>query len=215
MVGNRVAAVPGIDGRAAGRALAKADPALGRAIRRHGSFALNLNRGGTPFTVLAHAVINQQLSNKAAASIEARLVATLGGDYSPDAVAAADLDLLRSAGLSRAKAATLRDLAAKTLDGTIPGFRRLARMSDETIVEHLTQVKGVGAWTAQMFLMFSLARPDVMPAGDYGVRKGFQRLYALPELPAPKAILAHAERWRPWRSVASWYLWRVADGKAD
>jgi DNA-3-methyladenine glycosylase II len=203
------------DPKAAVRALMRADPILGRAIRRHGAFALTLNRGGMPFSVLGHAVINQQLSNKAAATIEARLVAALGGRFTPEVVAAADIAMLRGAGLSAAKASTLRDLAAKSLDGTIPGFRVLARMSDDEIVAHLTQVKGVGLWTAQMFLMFSLGRPDVMPAQDYGVRKGFQRVYEHAELPAPKAILEHAERWRPWRSVASWYLWRVLDAKPD
>ena len=201
------------DPKAAVRALTRADPILGRAIRRHGAFALTLNRGGTPFSVLGHAVINQQLSNKAAATIEARLVAALGGRFTPEIVAAADIAVLRGAGLSAAKAATLRDLAAKSLDGTISGFRVLGRMKDDEIVAHLTQVKGVGLWTAQMFLMFSLGRPDVMPAQDYGVRKGFQRVYEHAELPAPKAILEYAERWRPWRSVASWYLWRVLDAK--
>jgi DNA-3-methyladenine glycosylase II len=195
------------------RALTKADPVLGRAIKRHGAYAVTIHRGGTPFSLLAHAVINQQLSGKAAATIEARLVAALGGVLKPETVAAAPFDVLRGAGLSRAKAATLQDLAAKTLDGTIPNFRKLDRMSDETVIEHLTAVKGVGVWTAQMFLMFSLARPDIMPVGDLGVRKGFQRLYKHEEMPAPKAILDHAERWRPWRSVASWYLWRAADGK--
>jgi DNA-3-methyladenine glycosylase II len=207
--------MPAIDAKVAIRALTRADPILGRAIRRHGAFALTLNRGGTPFSVLAHAVINQQLSNKAAATIEARLVAALGGRFTPEIVAAAEMNVLRSAGLSGAKAATLRDLAAKSLDGTIPSFRALARMSDDEIVTHLTQVKGVGVWTAQMFLMFSLGRPDVMPAQDYGVRKGFQRVYEHVELPAPKAILEYAERWRPWRSVASWYLWRVLDAEPD
>lgn len=199
------------DAVAAIRALTRADPILGRAIKRHGAFALAVNRGGTPFERLAHAVVRQQLSNKAAAAIEARLIAALGGACTPEAVAAATFDALRSAGLSRAKATTLQDLAAKTLDGSIPGFRKLDRMGDEAITEHLTQVKGVGVWTAQMFLMFSLARPDVMPVTDFGVRKGFQRVYGHAVLPAPKAVLDHAEIWRPWRSVASWYLWRAAD----
>jgi DNA-3-methyladenine glycosylase II len=195
------------------RALTKADPVLGRAIKRHGKYAVTIHRGGTPFSLLAHAVINQQLSGKAAATIEARLVGALGGVLTPKTIAAAPFDVLRGAGLSRAKAATLQDLAAKTLDGTIPGFRKLDRMSDETVIEHLTAVKGVGVWTAQMFLMFSLARPDIMPVGDLGVRKGFQRIFDHEEMPAPKAILDYAEIWRPWRSVASWYLWRIADAK--
>lgn len=202
------------EGRAAIRALTKADPILGRAIKRHGAYAVTIHRGGTPFSLLAHAVINQQLSGKAAATIEARLVAALGGGVlTPKAVAAAPFDVLRAAGLSRAKAGTLQDLAAKTLDGTIPGFRKLGRMSDDAVIEHLTAVKGVGVWTAQMFLMFSLARPDVMPVTDFGVRKGFQRVYGHDVMPAPKAVLEYAEIWRPWRSIASWYLWRAADVK--
>jgi DNA-3-methyladenine glycosylase II len=162
--------------------------------------------------LLTRAVINQQLSNKAAATIEARLVAALDGGLTPQSVLAAGLERLRSVGLSRAKSLALRDLAAKTLDGTVPSFRKLGRMSDDTIIEHLTQVKGIGLWTAQMFLIFSLARPDVMPAEDLGVRKGFQLLYGHRELPPAKAVLSYAEIWRPWRSVATWYLWRAADG---
>jgi DNA-3-methyladenine glycosylase II len=202
------------DAKVAIRALAKADPVLGRAIRRHGPYAFTVHRGGTPFSLLAHAVINQQLSGKAAATIEARLVAALGGALTPKTVAAAKFDVLRNIGLSRAKATTLQDLAAKTLDGTIPGFAKLRRMSDEAVIQHLTQVKGIGLWTAQMFLMFSLSRPDVMPAHDLGVRKGFQRLFDHDALPAPQAVLDYAELWRPWRSVATWYLWRAADAKA-
>ncbi len=120
-----------IDAKAAIRALTKADPVLGRAIKRHGAYAVTIHRGGTPFSLLAHAVINQQLSGKAAATIEARLVAALGGVLSPETVATAAFDVLRGAGLSRAKATTLQDLAAKTLDGTIPDFRKLDRMTDE------------------------------------------------------------------------------------
>jgi len=202
------------DGKAAIRALTRADPIMGRAIKRHGAFAIDIRRGRTPFELLAHAVIRQQLSNKAAATIESRLVAALGGACTPETVSAATFDTLRGAGLSRAKAATLQDLAKKTLDGTIPGFRKLHRMSDDAVVEHLTTVKGVGVWTAQMFLMFSLARPDIMPVTDFGVRKGFQLVYGRKELPAPGFILKHAEIWRPWRSVATWYLWRAADAKS-
>ncbi len=201
------------DAQVAIRALTKSDPILGRAIREHGAFALKLKQALTPFALLTRAVINQQLSNKAAATIEARLVAALSGGLTPESVLDAGLDRLRGVGLSRAKSLALQDLAAKTLDGTVPSFRRLGRMSDDTIIEHLTQVKGIGLWTAQMFLIFSLARPDVMPAQDLGVRKGFQLLYGGRELPSVQAVLSHAEIWRPWRSVATWYLWRAADGK--
>lgn len=200
------------DAQVAIRALTKSDPVLARAIRKHGAFALKLKQARTPFALLTRAVVNQQLSNKAAATIEARLVAALGGGLTPQSVLDAGLDRLRGVGLSRAKSKALQDLAAKTLDGTVPSFRKLGRMSDDTIIEHLTQVQGIGLWTAQMFLIFSLARPDVMPAQDLGVRKGFQLLYGRRELPTVQAVLSHAEIWRPWRSVATWYLWRAADG---
>jgi DNA-3-methyladenine glycosylase II len=192
--------------------LTKSDPVLGRAMRQHGEFALKLKRGRTPFSLLTRAVINQQLSNKAAATIEARLIAALGGVLTPEGVLAAGLERLRGVGLSRAKSMALQDLAGRTLDGTIPSFRKLSHMSDDTITEHLTQVRGIGLWSAQMFLIFSLARPDVMPAQDLGVRKGFQLLYRHRELPSTQAVLSHAEIWRPWRTVATWYLWRAADG---
>jgi len=200
------------DAKVAMRALTRTDPVLGRAIRGHGAFALKPRRDRTPFALLTRAVINQQLSNKAAATIEARLIAALGDGLTPESVLAAGPERLRAVGLSRAKSSALLDLAAKTLDGTIPSFRALSRMSDDTIIEHLTQVRGIGLWSAQMFLIFSLARPDVMPAQDLGVRKGFQLLYGGRELPSPQAVLSHAEIWRPWRSVAAWYLWRVTDG---
>jgi DNA-3-methyladenine glycosylase II len=200
------------DAQVAIRALTKRDPVLGRAIREHGAFALKLKQARTPFALLTRAVINQQLSNKAAATIETRLVAALGGSLTPQSVLDAGLERLRAVGLSRAKSLALQDLAAKTCDGTVPSFRRLGRMSDDTIIEHLTQVQGIGLWTAQMFLIFSLARPDVMPAQDLGVRKGFQLLYGRRELPSVQAVLSYAEIWRPWRSVATWYLWRAADG---
>jgi DNA-3-methyladenine glycosylase II len=200
------------DAQVAIRALTKTDPVLRRAIRQHGAFALKLRHGRTPFSLLTRAVINQQLSNKAAATIEARLVTALGGGLTPQGVLAAGSERLRGVGLSRAKSLALQDLAAKTLDGTIPSFRKLGRMSDDTIIEHLTQVQGIGLWTAQMFLIFSLGRPDVMPAQDLGVRKGFQLLYGYRELPSVQAVLSYAEIWRPWRSVATWYLWRAADG---
>jgi DNA-3-methyladenine glycosylase II len=202
-----------IDATAAIRALARADPALGRIMRRHGAFAPDIRRGGTPFERLGDAIVRQQLSNVVADVIAARLKAALGGAWRAEAIGDASDETLRGAGLSRAKVAALRDLAAKTLDGTIPGFPALDAMADDAIVAHLTQVKGIGVWTAEMFLIFALGRPDVMPAQDLGVRRGFQRVFDLAELPPPPAILDHAERWRPWRTVASWYLWRAAEAR--
>jgi DNA-3-methyladenine glycosylase II len=116
---------------------------------------------------------------------------------------------LRAAGLSAAKLAALKDLAAKTLDGTVPTLPRLRRMEDEQIIEHLTEVRGIGRWTVEMLLMSRLGRPDVLPVGDFAVRKGFQLTYDLEEMPKPKALTEYGERWRPFRSVASWYMWEA------
>jgi DNA-3-methyladenine glycosylase II len=118
---------------------------------------------------------------------------------------------LRAAGLSGAKLAALQDLAAKTLDGTVPTLAKLRRMNDEEIIEHLTKVRGIGRWTVEMLLMSRLGRPDVLPVGDFAVRKGFQLTYNLEEMPKPKALAEYGERWRPFRSVASWYMWQAVD----
>jgi DNA-3-methyladenine glycosylase II len=120
---------------------------------------------------------------------------------------------LRRAGLSRQKIAAVKDLAAKTLDGTVPPLAKIRRMSEEEIHERLTQVHGIGEWSVQMFLMFRLGRPDVLPVYDYGIQKGFQRVYGHKDVPKPQVILEHAERWRPYRSIASWYLWRALEEK--
>ncbi len=120
------------------------------------------------------------------------------------------LPTLRKAGLSRAKALALRDLAQKTLDGTVPTARAIARLSDEEIIERLIEVRGIGRWTVEMLLIFRLGRPDVLPVHDYGVRKGYAAWFRRP-LPAPKQLAAYGERWRPYRSIASWYLWRAAE----
>jgi DNA-3-methyladenine glycosylase II len=130
----------------------------------------------------------------------------------PADVAAMPEEKLRSAGLSRAKTAAIKDLAEKALDGTVPASARaLEKLSDAEIVERLTAVRGIGPWTVEMLLIFRLARPDVLPATDYGVRKGFAQVRGLKDLPSPKELLAFGERWRPYRTVASWYLWRVLD----
>jgi 3-methyladenine DNA glycosylase/8-oxoguanine DNA glycosylase len=215
-IGSLPAPVPtssqeGLDPVEAVRVLSAADPALAGVILETGPFVLEPRRGSTPFERLAEAVVHQQLSNAIAATITGRVKNALNGDWTPEALLRADHELLRACGLSQAKANTLRALAEKTVDGTIPGYRSLQRMTDQEIVERLTTVKGVGVWTAQMFLMFSLLRPDVMPATDYGIRRGFQIVVRTPDLPTPAAIEAHAECWRPYRTVASWYLWRAAD----
>jgi 3-methyladenine DNA glycosylase/8-oxoguanine DNA glycosylase len=120
-------------------------------------------------------------------------------------------DALHAAGLSRSKLLALRDLAAKTLDGHVPTLAQARRMDDEAIIEHLTEVHGIGRWTAQMLLMFRLGRPDVLPVGDFGVRKGFAVAFRKPEMPLPAVVDKRGERWRPYRSVASWYLWRASE----
>ena len=166
---------------------------------------------GDPYRMLLQSVIYQQLAGAAARTIDGRVRAAWRGRYPrPELLLAAPDTQLRAAGLSRQKITALRSIAEHFDDGRVSG-RRLARMGDEDVIECVTQIRGVGVWTAHMLLMFSLGRPDVLPVGDYGVRKGAMQLYGLRELPKPKELEALAEPWRPYRSVASWYLWRVVD----
>ena len=191
------------------RALARRDPVLGALIRRVG--ACGLVPRGDPYRYLVRSVLYQQITGHAARAIEARLRAAFGGRIpAPARLRAAREAQLRACGLSRQKIASLQAIAAAFDDGVLDA-RRLARMDDDAVVEAVTVVRGVGPWTAHMLLMFSLGRPDVLPVGDYGVRKGAMMLYGLPELPRPAQLEALAEPWRPWRSVASWYLWRVVE----
>lgn len=200
------------DARAAVTALRRIDPALGRAIETFGPFAMTRQAMRTPFEALLRAIVYQQLSGRAAGAIHARVLALFDGrPPTPRALAALSEEQLRGTGLSRAKTAAARDLAAKTIARVVPGTRALRAMPDDEIVARLVQVRGVGRWTVEMLLMSHLARPDVLPATDLGIRRGFARVHGLEELPAPADLLAHGERWRPWRTVASWYLWRAAD----
>jgi DNA-3-methyladenine glycosylase II len=214
------------DAAAAIAALSAADPKLGKLIARAGPLTMRLAGGQSPFEALTESIIYQQLHGKAAAAIHARLMAGFadasGGARHPDPQQLLDCPTaqLRAAGLSHNKTLALRDLAAKTLDGTVPTLARIRRMSDDAILEHLTQVRGIGVWTVQMMLIFRLGRPDVMPSGDYGVRKGFALTFqglkpttkVTPDLLAtPAEIERRAKKWTPWRSVASWYLWRACD----
>jgi DNA-3-methyladenine glycosylase II len=194
------------------RRLAASDPPLARLMERAGPFALQLRPLQSPFEALARNIVYQQLHGAAAAAIHARLLALFGGRKlrPAEVLAAADEDL-RGAGLSASKLAALRDLAAKSLDGTVPTLARLRRMPDDEIVERLTQVRGIGRWTVEMLLIFGLGRPDVLPTGDFAVRKGFALTYGLAESPKPKELEAYGERWRPYRSVASWYMWRAVE----
>ncbi len=169
--------------------------------------------GGDYFKALVRSIIYQQVSGKAAASILTRFIALFSGKKfpTPDDVRRTPVRKLRSAGLSVQKASYIKDLAEKFLDGTIE-HRALHRMETGAIVEHLTQVRGVGVWTAHMFLIFTLNRPDVLPVGDLGIRKGFQIVYGLRTLPDAEKMEKLAKPWRAHASAASWYLWRAADG---
>jgi len=198
------------------RHLSAADPVLAKLIARAGPFALKIRKLHDPFEALARNIVFQQLHGKAAEAIHARVLALFGGGrLRPEDVLGADEEEMRGAGLSAAKLAALRDLAAKTLDGTVPTLARMRRMTDEEIVERLTQVRGIGRWTVEMLLMFRLGRPDVLPVGDFAVRKGFAVAYGLKESPKPKALEEYGERWRPYRSVASWYMWRAVELPAE
>jgi len=192
------------------RWLIRRDPVLGSVIRRVGPCGLRRREG--PYRYLVRSVLYQQLAGAAAHAIEARFRAYFGGRVPPPALlAAAPVFRLRKLGLSRQKAEAVRSIARAFEDGRVRP-RRLPHLADEQVVDAVTCIRGVGEWTAHMLLIFSLQRPDVLPVGDYGVRKGAQRLYRLGELPRPRTLTALAEPWRPYRSVASWYLWRATDG---
>ena len=191
--------------------LRNADARLGTVIARLGPCAMRPRRQIYPS--LFRSILYQQLAGPAATAIHERVCARFGGVTPPPAdFLRARTDVLRRAGLSRQKLAYLRDLAAHFADGRLQAHR-LARLSDADLIDAVTAVHGVGEWTAHMLMIFSLGRPDVLPVGDYGVRKGMQRIYRLRELPKPPTMERIAAPWRPYRSIASWYLWRVLDDK--
>lgn len=197
--------------RAAAQDLAARHEVLDGLHRRHG--APNLRRGARAdarFEALASSIAYQQLAGRAAATIWARVKAVVGEPFTPEAVLATDPEALRGAGLSGAKTASLLDLAAKSADGTIR-LDRIGRLDDEVVVEHLTVVRGIGRWTAQMFLLFDLRRLDVWPTGDYGVRAGYARAFGLHEMPTEREMLALGAPFTPYRSVLAWWCWREAD----
>jgi len=191
--------------------LAKVCKDMGRAVRGHDPFPTKFPRSKDPYRALVRAVVFQQLSGKAANTIHGRVIALFPGKEHPDPedLLKAKDEKLRSAGLSRQKAAALRDIAQKTLDGTIPPARALTRLSDEAIIERLTQARGVGRWTVEMYLLFTLGRPDVWPIDDLGVRKGAEIITGRSF--TPKELGAYGERWGPWRSAAAWHCWRATD----
>jgi 3-methyladenine DNA glycosylase/8-oxoguanine DNA glycosylase len=188
--------------------LRKSDPVLAALIARVGPCRLAPTALGSHFDAIAKAIVYQQLSGSAAATIHGRVTALLGdsGD-APRALLDLPDERLRAAGLSRQKLSYLRDLARRVVAGEL-AIERLHELADEAIVEALTAVHGVGPWTAEMFLMFRLGRPDVLPVLDYGIRKAVQRAYQLRKLPDAKRLRAIGEAWRPHRTVACWYLWR-------
>jgi DNA-3-methyladenine glycosylase II len=204
------------DRRALARAtrhLRRADPVIAAVMARVGTCRFAVEGGGSAFAALVESIMYQQITVRAAASIHRRLRRLVGRRHPrpADILGASGRDL-RACGLSRQKIAYLRDLAARATDG-LP-LRGLGRLDDETVIERLCEVKGIGRWTAEMFLIFRLGRFDVLPVHDYGIRKALQRAYGLRALPKPDWMRAKAEAWRPYRTVACWYLWRSVDGSA-
>jgi DNA-3-methyladenine glycosylase II len=184
------------------------DPVLAAVIATVGPCRLEVRRTGTHYDALVRSIIYQQLSGKAAATIHRRVLERFPGKRArPELVLASSDEALRSAGLSRQKIGYLRDLSSRVVDRSLP-LAHLGRLPDEAIIAHLVQVKGIGRWTAQMFLMFRLGRPDVLPELDLGIQNAIQRAYGLATRPAPAEVLRRGASWRPHASVASWYLWR-------
>jgi 3-methyladenine DNA glycosylase/8-oxoguanine DNA glycosylase len=193
--------------------LRRRDPVLAALIDRHGPPPPRRRvPAARRFATLAQMIVYQQLAGRAAASIHTRFVAALGGSVSPEAVLSTPPEVLASCGLSGAKSASIRDLAGKVVSGDVV-LDRIGRLSDDEVVDHLTQVRGIGPWTAQMFLMSSLGRLDVWPVGDYGVRAGFGRAWGLGEIPTPPQLDEMGETFRPYRSLVAWYCWRTVDDK--
>jgi DNA-3-methyladenine glycosylase II len=195
--------------------LRKTDARLARVIASVGACRFTQRTEGTHFDALLRAIVYQQLSGKAASTILGRVLAIYGGRYPTAAELLATPDeRLRAAGLSRQKLSYMRDLAQRVQEGTLP-IDQLHDLDDAQIIEALTAVKGIGRWSAQMFLMFRLGRPDVLPELDLGIRKGLQRAYRMRKLPTPKRVQAIGSRWSPYATYACWYLWRSLDGDAN
>lgn len=190
--------------------LSTADPELAEALRAMGPLGADRAREGTPLGLLVEAIVYQQVSTRAAATVMNRLREVLRHEWTPEAILTAEPERLRGAGLTRAKTAALLDLAARVLDGTVPEWEELQRLPDGEVVRRLTLVRGIGEWSAQMFLIFSLGRPDVMPAGDLGIRRGFRNLLRWERMPTPAEVLERSQGWRPHRTRVSLYLWEAA-----
>lgn len=201
------------DHRAAIAHIIKDDPYLAALIERTREFTLNIDEQQSPYESLLRAIAYQSIAGKAAAVIFGRIQAlgSNGRAPAPEELLRVPDQKLREAGLSAAKIAAVRDLAQKTIDGIVPTLEDAQNMSDAELVERLVSVRGIGAWTVEMFLIFRLARPDVLPVHDYGVQKGFALTYRKRRIPKPKELAKFGERWRPYRSVASWYMWRAVE----
>lgn len=192
--------------------LRKSDPVLAEIIGRVGEYRLQFREPN--FETLVRSIVYQQLSGRVASVILGRLVAAVGGKVTPANILKLRPARMRKLGLSGQKTAYIRDLARHTRDGAII-FEELLELPDAEVIERLTKVKGIGVWTVHMFLMFALRRTDVLPTGDLGIRNAIRKAYNLAEMPAPKDVEAIAERWRPYCTVASWYLWRSLEGDAN
>jgi DNA-3-methyladenine glycosylase II len=196
--------------------LSAADPVLGALIARVGPCRLEVEQRWSPFQALVQAVAHQQLNGRAARTILDRVIALHPGRRfpGPEDLLATPEENLRGAGLSRAKIASVKDISAKCIAGAVPTTRQLRTLDDDAIIESLTALRGVGRWTVEMLLIFKLGRLDVLPVGDFGVRKGFALTYRRRDLPKPADLLEHGQCWRPYRSIAAWYLWRALDAPA-
>jgi len=191
------------------------DPVMRELIRRHGACGLADDQHTDPYKALVHSIMSQQLSTKAAATIARRFDELFGGAFpGPAQVLAMPEDRLRSVGLSRMKVAFIRDLAGRIHEGSLR-LDELNGLSDEDVIRALTQVKGIGRWTAEMFLMFRLHRPDVLPVGDLGIVNAIKKQYRLRKTPSPERMMRIGEAWRPYRSIACWYLWASLDNAPD
>ena len=193
-------------------ALAKADPVLGRHVEKVGAYAIKRDEVSNLYETLAEAIVYQQLHAKAASTIFGRLKALgVSGFPTPDELLTLEEAKIRGAGLSNAKTRAVRDLAARQKAHELPSIDEAREIADALLVEKLTAVRGIGPWTVEMLLIFRLGRPDVLPSTDYGIRQGFQKVFRTKALPTPKQVLERGERWRPHRTMASWYLWRALD----
>jgi DNA-3-methyladenine glycosylase II len=204
---------PPFDPREAIRFLSGADPRLGELIRRSIEFQFEMDPLQSPYDALLEAIVYQSISGKAAKTIFERVKAlsASGRSPSPEEILRLRKSALRRAGLSGAKAEAVKDLARKTMEGIVPTLEQAHGMSDRELVEKLISVRGIGAWTVEMFLIFRLGRPDVLPVHDYGVLKGFALTYGKKRIPTPRELTEYGERWRPYRTVASWYMWRAVE----